>query len=212
MKLLLWGAGGHGKVVADIARATARFTGIAFIDDGWTDGWVEWAGCPVLGGASRVSDAQRQGYTHFAVSIGGNRARAEAFGRLAAAGLEPAVLVHPMASVAPSARIEAGSVVMPGAVANASASAAANAILNSGCIVEHDVRLGAHVHVAPGAVLGGGVEVAALALVGLGATVLPGIAVGVGSIVGAGAVVRRHVPHGVTVAGVPARIIARTGV
>lgn len=82
-------------------------------------------------------------------------------------------------------------------------------IVNHGAVVDHDCVVGEFAHVAPNATLGGGVSVGRLSMVGAGATVLPGTRIGRGCIIGAGAVVRRDVPDGATVVGVPAKAIDR---
>ena len=105
----------------------------------------------------------------------------------------------------------AGTVVAALAVVNPGAIIGEASIINTGSIIEHDCRLGDHVHLAPGAVLGGEVVVESLAMIGLGACVLPGVRIGSGSLVAAGALVRSDVPPGCVVAGLPGRVVRRTG-
>jgi sugar O-acyltransferase (sialic acid O-acetyltransferase NeuD family) len=200
--LIIWGAGGHAKVVLDIARCAGQFQRLAIIDDDPAKAGMSFCGCPILGGAAALQDLAGEAFT---VAVGDNRARAQCFERALAAGLVPAVLVHPSAVLAASATIGAGTVVMPGAIVNAGACIAENCIINSGAIVEHDCEIGGHVHISPRAVLGGGVVVEPYAQVGIGAVVLPCGRVGEGSLVGAGAVVLHDVQAHRTVAGVPAR-------
>ena len=122
----------------------------------------------------------------------------------------PATIIHPTASVSPSASIGRGVFIGPNAIVHTQANIMDHAIINSGSIVEHDVQVGENSHVAPGCVLGGGVIVGQDSLVGLGSRVLPRLTVGSRSVVGAGAVVTRSVNDGCTVCGVPAREAART--
>jgi acetyltransferase EpsM len=132
----------------------------------------------------------------------GDRAAAvNAFG----AGTDWATIVHADASVSPSARLGAGTVVGAGAILQAGVVAGRHVIVNSGAIVEHDVVLGDFTHDGPGAAIGGGTRIGAGVFVGLGARVRDHITVGDGATIGMGAVVVADVAPGRTVVGVPAR-------
>jgi len=117
----------------------------------------------------------------------------------------PASVIHPDASISPSATVGPGTFVGPLAVVHSRARVQPHGVINSGAIVEHDCEIGENVHVAPGAVLGGSVHVGFDTLIGLGARVLPGIRIGSGCIIGAGAVIIRDVVDGQRVVGVPGR-------
>ena len=201
--LLIWGAGGHGKVVLDVARSTGRFDRIAFLDDDSARAGLTPCDCPLIGGPGELP---RLAGSAFVVAVGDNRTRARCFTRAIENGLSPTALVHSTGVVAPSATIGCGTVVMPGAIVNAGAVIGENCIINSGAVVEHDCRIEAHVHISPRAVLGGGVSVGAFAHVGIGAIVLPRAVIGEDSVIGAGAVVLRDAPARRTVVGVPAKV------
>jgi sugar O-acyltransferase (sialic acid O-acetyltransferase NeuD family) len=203
--LLLWGAGGHAKVVLDCAGAMDVFQNIAFIDDAGAD---EFCGHTVLGTGEVLALLAGHGYTEILVSIGDNRVRAVCFARALEHGMVGAILIHPSATISPSATIGPGTVVMPGVIVNAGTRIGRNCIVNTSAIVEHDCVIGDHVHLSPRVALAGGVRVGALAHLGLGAIVLPGATIGGGSIVGAGSVVLKAVAPATTVAGVPARVLA----
>ena len=204
MKLLLWGAGGHAKVVLDIASAMRAFTDICFVDDDPEKQGQSFRGLPIISG-SRLSGWSGS----FLIAIGDNRIRAARYRAASGAGLCAATLVHPSAIVSPSAAIGEGTVVMPGAVINADARVGRNSIVNTGAIVEHDCVVGDHAHIAPRVALGGAVKVGDFALIGSGAVALPGAVIGENAIVGAGAVVLEGAPASATVAGVPARVVRR---
>lgn len=202
-ELVIWGAGGHAKVVFDTAVALG-YTRVRFIDD-CAPARSELYGCGI---AAPPIDIQVSGGTvEFIVAIGDNRARAHCYSRGLQQGWIPATLIHPSAEVSPNSEISPGCAVLPRAVINAGAVIGLNCIINTGAIVEHDCRLSGHVHISPSATLGGNVQVGAFAQVGIGACVLPGCRIGAGSIVGAGAVVLTSIPEGVTAVGVPARIL-----
>ena len=204
-QLLLWGAGGHAKVVLDCAVAARAFQDIAFIDDAPIG---EFCGHPVLGTRALLAAVLRQGYSEILVSIGDNSIRAACFALALEHGLAGAIIIHPSATVSPSASIAAGTVIMPGAIVNAGARIGRNCIVNTAAIIEHDCIIGDHVHISPGVALGGGVRIGAMAHLGLGAIALPGAAIGERAIVGAGSVVLKTVAPATTVVGVPARVLA----
>ena len=202
--LLIWGAGGHGRVVLDTVRSTGRFERIAFVDDDTARAGLTFCDWPIIGGPDEVHCFSGHA---FIVAVGDNRARSRCFGSALENGLLPTTLVHATAVVSPSASIGRGTVVMPGVIVNAGAVIGENCIINSGAIIEHDCRIAAHVHISPRVVLGGGVSVGQLAQVGIGSVVLPGASIGQESIVGAGAVVLEEAPSNCTVVGVPAKAL-----
>lgn len=209
----MWGAGGHGKVVADLVRALGHaVAGFVDSDPAKLGEEAEPGGARVVVGGEallRALDAGEPlpaGADAFALALGDNRLREACLRRLGGHAL-PA-LVHPSATVSPSALVGRGTVVFAGAVVNAAARIGDAAIVNTGAVVEHDCELGAAVHLSPRATLAGGVRVGDRAWVGAGATVIPRVEVGADAVVGAGAVVIRDVAAGQTVAGVPARPLA----
>ncbi len=204
--LVIWGAGGHGRVILDIARAMGTFDQIAFCDDrAAADG--ELAGAPVLSGS--LERIRSLGFTWLVVAIGDNAVRARCFARAIEAGLQPATCIHPTAWISRRAQIGEGTVVMPRVVVQTEARIGVNCILNTGVIVEHDCEVGDHAHLSPSATLCGNVTVGELAHLGAGVTAIPGSRIGAGAVVGAGSVVLREVAADTTVVGVPARILQR---
>lgn len=206
--LLLWGAGGHGKVVADVARA-AGWTLAGYVDaePAKRGHVVEPGGARVIYDETELFAALATADRPFgavAVALGDNALRLKAWQRLRDRAVLPA-LVHPSAVISPSAVLGEATVVMPLAVVNAGVRIGAAAIVNTGAIVEHDCQVGNAVHLSPRSTLAGGVSVEDLAWIGAGATVIQNLRVGAASRVGAGAVVIRDVAGGVTVVGCPAR-------
>ena len=197
-KLLLWGAGAHGRVIHDLAWACG-YRGVAFVDDAPAAEFV--CGSPVL----RPNDERMRDYTHFIVTIGDNRVRACCFEAALRRGLEAALLIHPSAVVSSSAVVGLGTMALPLVVVGAGASVGENCILNTGCMVEHDSKVWDHVHISPGAIIGGEVTVETFAHAGMGARVLSRLRIGRESVLGAGAVVTKDVDSGWVVAGIPAK-------
>jgi sugar O-acyltransferase (sialic acid O-acetyltransferase NeuD family) len=116
-------------------------------------------------------------------------------------------VIHPSAVISTDVRLGEGVQIMAGAVVQAGSSLGANTIINTGAIVDHDCDIGSHVHIAPGVTLSGTVRIEEGVHVGTGAKIIQGLVIGAGSLVGAGSVIIKNVPPGVTVVGVPGRII-----
>jgi sugar O-acyltransferase (sialic acid O-acetyltransferase NeuD family) len=202
MRLLILGAGGHGRAVADLA-----------VECGWSVvGFTDRSPGPgVLGADADVQTLIRAGKADAAVVGLGNTAlhrRIELFELLKKAGATIPTLVHPRACVSRTCRIGDGTVVFPGVVLGAAVEICENVVLYSNAVAEHDCRIAAHAYVSPGAILTGAVTLEESAFVGAGAVLFPGITVGVRGTVAAGAVVTNSVEAGATVLGSPARQIA----
>jgi sugar O-acyltransferase (sialic acid O-acetyltransferase NeuD family) len=200
--LLIFGAGGHGRVVADAARA-AGVTGLLASDRNPALCQGELLpGVPLhLPDASAPAQARA---VH--VAIGHNTARERESQALGLKRLH--TVCHPTASVSPFAQLGEGSLVAGQAVVAPDARLGLGVIVNHGAVVDHDCCIGDFAHIAPGAVLGGEVRIGPGVLVGAGAVVLPGRSIAAGAVVGAGAVVRDNIDSPGTWVGVPARRIA----
>jgi sugar O-acyltransferase (sialic acid O-acetyltransferase NeuD family) len=187
VKLCLLGAGGHAKVVADIAErrghhivACAAPYRADWIDALWIERDEDVMNLPddvglALGmGAVTPQQLQERGYL---------------LARFAGARAAPH-LVHPRATVSERAEIGPSAQIMPGSVVNAGASIGAFSIINSGAIVEHDATIGEGAHIAPGAIILGGAVVGDYAMVGAGAVVLPSASIASCTLVKASTLVR----------------------
>jgi UDP-perosamine 4-acetyltransferase len=211
-RFLIWGGGGHGKVVADIVRAAGHTViGFADRDPAKLHSVVEPLGASVvISEADLVSLLSNDGdlsdieeASAIAFGIGNNVSRITSLRKATHVSIPS--LVHPSAVVSASSVLGRGSVVFPLAVINAAARVGEGVIVNSGAIIEHDCVIGDGAHIAPRSVLTGGARVGARSIVGAGAVLLPGICVGCDAVVGSGAVVTKDVPDLATVAGVPAK-------
>jgi sugar O-acyltransferase (sialic acid O-acetyltransferase NeuD family) len=196
--LVVVGAGGHAKVVADVA-ALAGHEVLAFVDESGRTSGTRLHDIPVLASVDERPEAG------VALGIGDNRARWDRYTDLRSRGRDAPTLVHPSAVVDRTVQLGQGTVVMAGVCINADAVVGDAAVLNTGCSVDHDCRLGDAVHLAPGVRLAGAVDVGDGALLGVASAVVPGRSVGEWSVCGAGSVLVQDVPAGRTVKGVPAR-------
>lgn len=199
--LLIFGAGGHARVVADAVQQAEAPSPLWVSDrnEALSQGEL-LPGVPL----TRLSSiAPWHGTVH--VAIGDNTARERESQALGCDGL--ATVCHPAASVSPHARVAAGCFVAAQAVVAAGAQLGPGVIVNHGAVVDHDCMIGAFAHIAPGAVLGGQVHIGQRVLVGTGAVVQPGLTVVADAIIGSGAVVCQNIETAGTYVGVPARRI-----
>lgn len=198
-KLMILGAGGQGKVVADIARLCG-YTDIAFLDD--NQSLTSWVGYPVLGGMGQAG-----AYTdwEFFIAIGNSMLRQKLQQQLVQTGKTVATLIHPNAVVSQSASVGQGSVVMAGAVINPDAVIGQGCIINTCASVDHDCVVGDYCHISVGSHLAGTVKVGNHNFLGIGAVVSNNLTLCNNCTIGAGAVVVKDICQSGTYVGVPAK-------
>ena len=200
--ILIIGASGHGKVVADIAKKNG-YEKIYFLDD--NPSLSECGGYPVLGNSSKYLDFDCDIF----VAIGNAGIRKHIQENVEKEGKSIATLIHPNAVIGENVRIGAGTVVMAGAVINPCAAIGKGCIINTCASVDHDCILEDYVHISVGAHLAGTVHVGASTWIGVGAVVSNNINVTAGCMIGAGAVVVREIENKGTYVGVPAKCLRR---
>lgn len=207
MRLVLWGAKGHARVLADIAAVVgARIVAIGDRDDLPSP----LPNVPLFCGRQAFK-AFIEGYgerpLHYGVAIGGGNGT----DRLAIAqwletfGLLPVTIQHPSAYVEASATVDTGAQLLAHSYVGSHTRVGAHTILNTRSSIDHDSIAEDGVHLAPGSTVCGEVHIQSCAFVAAGATILPGLVIGQNAIVGAGALVTRSVSEGKRVIGVPAR-------
>jgi sugar O-acyltransferase (sialic acid O-acetyltransferase NeuD family) len=203
--VLVYGASGHGKVVADILR-TQGVSVAGFIDDAAPTNSAEILGLRVLGDGDWLFREAECRKVVVALGIGDNAARRRIAERCMGPGVELLTAIHCSAVVAPSAHLCPGVVVMATAVVNPDAQIGVGVIINTAAIVEHDCQVGDFAHLSPNATMGGGARLGTLSWLGMGANIIHGVTVGSGTIIAAGAVVVRDIPDHVVAMGIPARV------
>jgi len=205
--VIVIGAGGHGRVVADALRSAGREV-LGFTDADPTRHGARLDGLSVLGDDAVLSTFEPGKVTlaNGVGSIGLPSQRRTVHAALTAMGWTFTTVIHPHAVISAYARLAEGVQAMAGVVVQSGAAIGAGAILNTGAVVDHDCVIGAHSHLAPGATLSGGVCLGEECHIGTGAVVIQGIRLGPRVTVGAGAVVVSDQPGDVTLIGVPAHV------
>ena len=199
--LIIFGGGGHGKILIDLIRAAGAYRIVGIIDDGLPEG-SEVLDVPVLGGAKDLAEWRDRGIALAAngvAGIGNVSVRLKIFDILNKAGFAFPTLIHPSAIVEPSAVIEAGAQILGLAYVGGAARVGFGSVLNVGAIVSHDSVLGRVVNLSPGATLAGNVRVEDHAQIGMRATVNVAVTVGAGALLGNGCTVKADVPPGTRV-------------
>lgn len=195
--MILFGAGGHAKVIISILRANGIVPKLIYDKN---PNIAVLCGIPV----TNPYDPQRYADAEVIVSIGDNRMRkiisegiSHRFGRA----------IHPTAILDDSITVGEGTVIMQGAMVQADALLGRHVIINTGASVDHDSSIGDFVHVAPGSVICGNVQVGDHTLVGAGSTVTQNLSIGKNCLITAGSVVTQSIPDGAIVRGNPARVL-----
>ncbi len=204
-KIIVYGAGGHAKVLLDIVERMGQYEILGLIDDGPELTGQEVFGHRVLGGREVLAEARALGAEAGIAAIGDNRLRGDVASRILDHGLELLSAIHPSACISRGVHVGPGCAIMAHAVVNADASLGPNVIVNTGATVDHDCVIGDCVHLSPGVHLAGGVAVGPYSHLGTGVVVTPNVRIGSNVKVNAGAVVIRDIPDGVTVGGGRAR-------
>ena len=210
-KIVIVGAGGHGREVADILRHQASqgaSAPLGFVDENAALHGREVDGLPVLGGWNWFEGPHAKDVAVIC-AVGTPSVCVKLARRAEALGLSFARAVSPLAHVSARARLGEGVTLFPHAVVNPGAVLGDHSILNLGATVSHDAAIGLCCNINPGARLAGDVRVEEGCYVGMGAQLIQGVTVGAWTTVGAGAVVIRDLPPRCTAVGVPAAVIKR---
>lgn len=195
-KLIIIGASGHGKVVADIAEKCG-YTDIVFLDN--DPSVSSCAGYPVLGPDTMIPELDGDVF----IAVGKAMIREKLMTR--DAEREFPILIHPSAVIAESVELGIGSVVMAGAVINPGVKIGSGCIVNTSSSIDHDCIVGDYCHIAVGAHLCGTVEVGKNTWIGAGAIVSNNVNICGNCMIGAGAVVIKDIDEPGIYVGVPAK-------
>ena len=145
MHLIILGAGGYGRTVADVAGQTGEYSKILFLDDNSV--------APDVVGKCAEFARFRDEQTAFYPAFGNNESRLAWLYRLQEAGCAVPTIIHPTAYVSPTAQVEPGAVILPHAVVNTNCVVKSGCIVNCGAIVDHGCVLEEGVHICLGAIV-----------------------------------------------------------
>ena len=179
-RIYIYGASGHGLVVADVAKSCG-YENIVFLDDDKSKGFLAF------------DNIKENRDYHIAFGIGNNQIREKLYKKVKENGFSTPALIHPSSIISSSARIEEGTVVMPNVVVNAKAYIGKCVILNSSCVVEHESIIGDFVHISPKVAIAGDVKIGNFTHIGIGSSVIQCLEIGKNSIIGAGSVVVKNI-------------------
>lgn len=208
--IIIWGAGGHAKVVAQTVRRLQRWQLLGFVDDVTPERRGEnFFGAKVLGGREAMLAYGSKSGIAIAIAFGNNTARLRIWQEMSERGFCFPALIDPAACVADDVTIGAGSYMAAGSIVQPGASLGAQVIVNTGAIIEHDCLVGDGVHVCPRACLCGHVTVGQAAWIGAGALVRDRATIGANAFIGIGALVLGDVAGEMLAFGHPARSIRK---
>ena len=204
-KVVILGAGGHAKVIAEIITKSGDEV-VGFLDDNEDiQGNEIYLGKKVLG-TTREEDIEKYKDNCFVIGIGSNRVRKIISNKYK--DLKWYIAVHPSSVIATDVTIGDGSVVMPGAIINPGTKIGNHVIVNTGVTIDHDNIIGDYVHISPGAHLAGTVKVGEQSWICTSSTIINNISIASNNIIGAGSVVIKDInEEDSTYVGIPARKI-----
>jgi sugar O-acyltransferase (sialic acid O-acetyltransferase NeuD family) len=199
--LVIIGAGGHSRVVADCAESIGHYSKIIFLDDRFeklNENSLWTIAGPIASWANYRDNAD------FIVAIGDNALRASLLQQLSAGQCCLATLIHPTAFVSKHSHIGPGVVVFANAVVNIGARIDDGCIINTAATVDHDCHIQAYCHISPGVNIAGGVNVGKMSWLGIGSCVVEYITIAQNTQSGAGSVITKSTISNTLYLGAPA--------
>lgn len=207
-QVVIIGAGGHAKVIADIIQKSGDIV-YGFLDDNLKKGTViaNDERLKVIGDFNtRFTLPITHPDLEFIIAIGDNKRREE-IAEKNVPNMKYYTAIHPSANIGIDVSIEEGTAIMANACINSSSKIGKHCIINTGAIIEHDNQIADYVHISPNATLCGTVKVGKLTHIGAGVTVKNNIYITSNCIIGAGAVVVKNIEEEATYVGMPAQIM-----
>ncbi|MDI9470499.1 MAG: NeuD/PglB/VioB family sugar acetyltransferase [Bacillota bacterium] len=192
--VIVVGAGGHAKVIADILKVSGDRV-LGFLDDKAPE---QLPGFHILGSTSDICSFPPNAL--FVPAFGNNHARQSLMEKN---HVNWCSAIHPTAVLAEDVTVGPGTVIMANAVVNSGTKIGKGVIINTGATVDHDCTLEDYVHVSPGAHLAGTVSLGRCSWVGIGGIIINNINVCRDVVLGAGAVVVKDITEPGVYIGIP---------
>ena len=196
--ILLIGAGGHGLVLAEIAKLIG-YKRICFLDDEYDKDYPY----DIIGGINDFL-LYKDNYDFF-ISIGSNKSRRDIAAKIYSRHCKLVNLIHPSAIISDSAQLSEGIAIMPNTVINSKSKIGLGAIINTSTSIDHENIIGDFVHVSPGCHLGGQVSIDNMCWLGIGCNVINNIKICEECIIGAGSTIIKDIKKSGTYVGTPIR-------
>lgn len=206
-KLVILGASGHGKVIADIAEQlgyTVNFYDDAYPNKKNIEHWAIHGSCADLIALNNTNTTLSNDVV---VAIGNNEIRKLKIQLLQQNSFNLITLIHPTAVISQYAEVAPGTVIFAGAIINAFANVGVGCIINTAAVIEHDCSIDDFSHICPNVALAGGASVGTKSWVGIGSQVKQLVTIGDSCLIGAGSTVVKNIPDNVTAFGSPAVVI-----
>ena len=207
-KILVYGAGGFGKVVIDAIEKETKYEILGVLDDNTNIHGINYYGYLVIGGFDRLKGNDYKECS-LIVAIARPNVRENLYRQIESLGYDLTSIIHPSAQIAKDVSIGSGTIILANAVINTGAKIGTSVIVNTSAIIEHECIIGDFTHIAPGVNLAGAGVVGKGSFIGIGASVIEFIRIGENSTIGVGSVVVEDIPSNVTAVGVPARMVKR---
>ena len=203
--LLILGAGGHGMVVAELARLSGLYKNISFLDDEIKNRSTTQLGQNILGELNSFRENKfKNEYQEAIVAIGDSVLRVIKTRELLREGFNVPILKHPTSSISPNTNIESGCVFMANSSIQTGCKIGLSCIINTGSCFDHFGKMLEGVHLCPGVNVAGNVNIGKNTWIGIGSSIIQNINIGDSVTVGAGSVVIKDLEDNNTYFGIPA--------
>ncbi|NKG35991.1 acetyltransferase [Acinetobacter junii] len=167
--LLVLGAGGFGKAVAEVAKSLDLWSEIFFVDDSWPN-IQEVNNHKVISNIQSLEKINLDSYQAI-VAVGNNQLRQKWYSLLHGLDIPFASVIDPSAVISSSTKVADGVIIMAGCIIGAAVKIQSGAILNIGTLVDHDVEIGLCAHLGIGVKVTGGKKIAPLSFLKAGTVV-----------------------------------------
>jgi sugar O-acyltransferase (sialic acid O-acetyltransferase NeuD family) len=203
-KVIIFGAGGHAKVIIDILEKQNKYKIVGIFVDTPDIIGTDFMGYPVLEKIANFYGANKG-----IIAIGDNYSRRLIADKVKNINSKFQFIraIHPSAIIGKNVEIGEGTVVVAGTIINANSNIGKHCIINTQASVGHDVIIGDYSTAAPGSCIGGNSIIGTISTVSMGANVIQKIKIGDGTLIGAGSTVLHDIPDGVLAYGLPAKVI-----
>lgn len=202
-KYIIYGASGHGKVIADILEKCGMEI-MGFIDDDPLKIQKFIFNYKILGGIGKINTLN-DSHICIIIGIGDNQIRQSLSEKVSKIGGKFGKAIHPSCQIGRDVKIGEGTVLLANTAVNSDTIIGTHCIINTSASVDHDCEIGNFVHIAPGSHLGGGIKIGNSTFIGLGSSIKNNIIIGENSIIGAGSVVINDIESNSVYVGNPAK-------